>query len=868
MQASVAAHSPVHRLTLLIVVAALCWPLWSRPDTAALIGHALVLSAIGRLAVNSRREPWLFTVCGAVLGILAGRPNASHYFVPAALGLMLFSSHGAKRTAGRRSGLLLGALALGFLAVIAVRQLATQLWLSNSGEPQFLQALSGFAEPPPRGLSEWILAGVLLAYVVLQMLVVARRRNAQSVASTGYVAAALVAFLVDSSANALTSAWTVLACYALFIAACNALPSEPKTGRIAVGLRRGVAAFHVSSMLWIAGALVIAGAVVLRISNLAWGEVTFSDATQYLRFAEDLRSGAVLSPGYDLDAGFVISRRLPPLYPALIAAFSFLPLSLPKIGNAVSVTMSLLTLVPVFLLARRARSALAGTVAVSLAAFHPFLLQFAAPILTEATFTFFFVAACCATSIAIERRCAPLFLLSGTLCGLAYLTREIGLLCLGCAALSTLIYYAAVERVGWKRAFACQTLLWLAFAVVAAPYWLYIKQNTGRFSLSARQSLGGIGEGFWRYSDEGRRRDLPPTLRERPQPGATGDSNGELAENPLGRFGRKVAGNAVDYAMAFARVVDSLPLILASSALIFPIVIRAKDRQKTFLRSLYVFAWGTALIVAYAAITSYMVDVRYVYPVTPLLAVLCGIGIADWAQTAAPQSHRDSARSNADRNSETDSRLPFVAALVAVALLYFHLSPRLNEVQLLLSEAGRSYSDYAGHAEMGRTLLARHPDYAGLRVVSRKLFGPYHLRASDNVAFPFTDEGLGRLDADLLVADSLILRRYRPQLVDLALGMHQPPPGKVIYSRLFPEYHRIITVYDLREKPLAEPPPAESLEQRLTLSWQALGANDIHVALLQCRAILREQPDHAGATRLMAEIRATLNSTLAGVSFP
>ena len=220
---------------------------------------------------------------------------------------------------------------------------------------------------------------------------------------------------------------------------------------------------------WLCLALVVGIGVYFRWSTLVWGQVIYSDSTQYLRFAEDFRSGAVFSDGYSLDDGFVMSRRLSPLYPALVAACSLLRSNLPQVANVVSFVLSTLTLLLVFGLGCWCHSRRAGLAAAALASFNSFLLIFSSSILTEATFTFFFVSSALVTLIAIERRSPTLCFSSGLLCGLTYLTREAGIVSIACSAAAVLIHLIWVQQRAWRTLLKLEVALVTAFLLISSP---------------------------------------------------------------------------------------------------------------------------------------------------------------------------------------------------------------------------------------------------------------------------------------------------------------------------------------------------------------------------------------------------------------
>ena len=348
-----------------------------------------------------------------------------------------------------------------------------------------------------------------------------------------------------------------------------------------------------------------------------------------------------------------------------------------------------------------------------------------------------------------------------------------------------------------------------------------------------------------------RDRDRPPEERTQTTAPAVDNPWGiEGIAAMVGAIGTKVVQNTASYLSALRPFVSIMSVILSIPAFWCLEGQRSWRGARVCWRSLYVLGWIAAIVVLYAVVSPYMVAERYMYPIMPLASVLCGVGIARWAEWAA-----------ADNRVRANSW----AVLVAIALVYVPSRSSLLNVRHAHSKEALTWGDHAGHEEMAQALLKRDPRYAGLRVVTRKYYAAYHLRASQNVLMPFADQ-VGSIDADLLVADSLILRRYRPELAGLALGAYLPHPGRIIVCQVYPHYHRVITVYDLREKPVYSAPPAASLDERLRRAQKAVSQDNVWDAVLECRAVLREQADHPVATRILQTIEEQLSAS--GIDAP
>jgi hypothetical protein len=131
----------------------------------------------------------------------------------------------------------------------------------------------------------------------------------------------------------------------------------------------------------------------------------------------------------------------------------------------------------------------------------------------------------------------------------------------------------------------------------------------------------------------------------------------------------------------------------------------------------------------------------------------------------------------------------------------------------------------------------------GQMFASRKPFLPYYLEGKlyfDPVRHLTFPESMAEAEALIasgrvafLAADTLTIRDLCPYFLDLALGLAPLPGADLIYGKYFPQYRRVIVIYDLRGRDPATAAPTAAMNHRqrarvllergeLPLAWQEL----------------------------------------------
>jgi len=441
----------------------------------------------------------------------------------------------------------------------------------------------------------------------------------------------------------------------------------------AAGSGRGL--FHVLGSLpsWYPlPALMLIG-LLFRLSTTLWEPVTYPDSLQYMHLAGEIRSGEYFSSDYALDEGFIKSRRLPPLYPALMALFAHTSLDLETVGISISLFMGLATFVALYIACSVVFSRGAAIASCAILAFHTYSLRYSSPVLTEATFTAFYMGAIAAGSYTLLRPSARAFALTGVLSALCYLTRDVGITVAPVTAVFALVKLLFVDRLGWKRTLAMVASLLAAALVVMAPYLVNIRVRTGHWGLTVQMSNTSITKQVQLFGGDRYDRDKVAGWE-----GGTRLIGGEPAEGVLDlvklapglvkKTVRNMGGYGAEILWKWGPLV-TIAVIIAAGGVVTG-CFRRRDRTG-LLMGLWAITWVAQLWVLYSLITPYMVDDRYMYPLMPAGFMLAGQGVmlaAGYMRTVAAGADESGGGGFIERNFK---RLAIVLPLFAVLYLAY-----------------------------------------------------------------------------------------------------------------------------------------------------------------------------------------------------
>ncbi len=562
--------------------------------------------------------------------------------------------------------------------------------------------------------------------------------------------------------------------------------------------------------------IIILAGLNLRVISTRFKPIVFPDALEYIALARDIQSRVYFSRDYDLDAGILISRRRPPLYSALIALLSFLSVDFELAGAWLSIIASLLTILPLFWLGRRLESQAAGLFAAALFSFHHFILIYAGVVHTEALFTLIFVAFLGVSIPAFSRKSALLMALLGMLSALAYMTRDPGISLVFLAGTGGLIFWSLIQRIPAKRIAVLLGVLFGVFTLLCLPYWINIRLHQGEWGITPQMKSEKLAQKVTTFHGTRFDRDMVPGIELK----AGAKDNSARPKSPgipslIFTLAKKELCLSRRYTAQFLRILGR-PVSLLFYIACFIIgyqAFRERDRIRSFYE-LYLLAGIGQLILLYAIVSPYMVDERYMYPL-----IAPGILIASMG---AIRASRLLSRFILGRESRAEPAIIGIMVFLIIILLGIYFYPRVRSVINFVSPATMDLKLGAGYKEAAQEIKARGLIPPGKIITDRKSFLAYYLNCRFRI-IPRTPEELDELirerDVEFLAADNFTFMHTRPLLIELAFGFKEPPGARVIYSRAFPEYRRVVTVYALESEDSGHPenreytPHAQGLDE-------------------------------------------------------
>jgi hypothetical protein len=215
----------------------------------------------------------------------------------------------------------------------------------------------------------------------------------------------------------------------------------------------------------VALAILCVGSLILRISVLRFHPLVTWDGAYYVNYFRDTTWQSVFHPGY----------------PVMIELFRlFIPDGV-QAAQAVSVAFGALLPIPLFFVARQFMGSLPGLLAAAAVVLNPLVIRFSVLTMTESQFLFLEVLA---FLLFLKRR--PF--LFGLASAFAYLTRP-----------EAIVFFLALTLVDvfQRRDVRFLGLLLAGFLALALPYMIYLRVQTGEWTLSAKTMNLRVWERDW-----------------------------------------------------------------------------------------------------------------------------------------------------------------------------------------------------------------------------------------------------------------------------------------------------------------------------------------------------------------------------------
>ncbi|HEY0404996.1 MAG TPA: glycosyltransferase family 39 protein [Pyrinomonadaceae bacterium] len=326
-------------------------------------------------------------------------------------------------------------------------------------------------------------------------------------------------------------------------------------------------------------------------------QVISPDGVQYVSLGRALMAG-------NFRAG--LSPYWPPLYP-LLTGLSSLVFHDPEFaGRFVSVVAGSLLVIPCYRLMRNWHGERAAVVGASLIALHPLLIYYSTVLLTESTYTLLFTCGVLAGWTALSSGRSRAFLLAGLTLGACYLLKPEAAGFLLLLLVPTLCRKLFDKSSSFKTCARNALLLCAGFLLLATPYVLYLRAQTGAWTLS-----GKMAAHLWQGSRLAGG-ELAPTLN----PLLPGMTTVVVQLTKALRFEHEI----------FSLIFPPTFVLLAALGLF-----RKRWTKGRARRELYLFSFVAATLLGYSVT---LPNIRFIVPLLPILLCWSAKGVVEFAEWA------------------------------------------------------------------------------------------------------------------------------------------------------------------------------------------------------------------------------------------
>ena len=216
--------------------------------------------------------------------------------------------------------------------------------------------------------------------------------------------------------------------------------------------------------------------------------VISNDSVAFMQNAKFFASG---------DFSSALGHDYHPLYSLIMAVLYKVVLGMELSGTIISALFGTLTIIVFYLIGKSVFDQKVSFVSSVVLAFHPYAVRFSADIISESTYFFFFISALGLGYFAITNRKLLLFALTGICSALAYLARPEGIGIIIIVAFWCALKDCIKIKVLWKEKLVSILILVVSFFVFSMPYLVFIKKETGSWSLTKKKNvtnLAGLGK--------------------------------------------------------------------------------------------------------------------------------------------------------------------------------------------------------------------------------------------------------------------------------------------------------------------------------------------------------------------------------------
>jgi 4-amino-4-deoxy-L-arabinose transferase-like glycosyltransferase len=486
----------------------------------------------------------------------------------------------------------------------------------------------------------------------------------------------------------------------------------------------------------------LASALVLRIF-LAYRfrfAVSFDEA-HYLRLAAAfLQHGpfALLHPYW------------PPFFPLVIAVFKLPVGNLETAGRLVNILAGCLTVALVYRMARELFSRREALISAAFMAFYPPVAFHSTNVMPESLFSLLALAGIVFGWKALRRKRLLPGLAAGLLWGAAYLVKPEGIGFLAVFLVFTLLYTVArgFKNGGWKRLPAA-IAAGLGFVIVALPYWLYLHEVTGKWTLSTKGSVNQQLEVSVAFQDAANpdpfyhltvdNRHLPVdmayhfgTLRELSGLQAR---SGRVVAVTRGRVAQKYVRNFYHTVKdAIPGLLTLVPFVLFVCGLTGSVYGRRRSGFFLFVLANLAFFW-------FLVIPMFHLNERYFLPLLPVCLVWMGRGAV--SLTLWVSENMEALFSQQAGQSPWTAR--FAAACVVFFILGFGFFPEAARFAGMRADSADLWADPVELKRAGEWIRSQSDHPASLMDVNKAVdfyAGQYDIRKGASFSYDPVDRNL------------------------------------------------------------------------------------------------------------------------------
>ena len=376
---------------------------------------------------------------------------------------------------------------------------------------------------------------------------------------------------------------------------------------------------------WIQLGIIVIGAILFRFIFMTNFSAIGFDEVNYLKLAAAGRINGL---------NHVLHTYWSPFYPLVVALFSYIIPNFEFAGRWLSTLCASLVIIPIFFFVKTNVNKKVAFITSLFIAFFPFTAYFSARAETEFVYSLVAIGGILIGWSVLKNRQISKAAIAGVLFGFAYLTRPegAGFLITFWGIIGVVIIAQLINKQKVLPYIAILILSGLGFGIVSAPYLIFLRQETGEWTISTKGSSNQQGEMYVKNRDQ---------FKEHPFHSLSKDNKRLLQDEVyhLGTFlkavqkqGKPVVKISIkDFIQkvgenyykviteALTRVLTVPLLLLLGLGLFGTAWTREKALLNLYLLSFFIFFW-------FIVIPIFHINLRYFIPLLPLSFMWIAIG--------------------------------------------------------------------------------------------------------------------------------------------------------------------------------------------------------------------------------------------------